>query len=194
MSRATAKQRMPKVGAPGGSPNPKLLERASSARAGAHDLVTITLVCILIFAAILASGLFGLFVQHRLPEAQKSDSARVIIGQISGVLSLLLSLVLGTLVGTSFAFQTTQKTELDALAAQVLELDQTLGELGPTGAFARERLKQTIETPMTRSGVPGRSIRNACPSRFRWRRERPSKLFSAPSRRRPKKRSRRSPP
>jgi hypothetical protein len=107
--------------------------------------VTIILVCILIFAVILASGLFGLFVQHRLPEAQKSDSARVVIGQISGVLSLLLSLVLGTLVGTSFAFQTTQKTELDALAAQVLELDQTLGELGPTGAFARARLKATIE-------------------------------------------------
>jgi hypothetical protein len=108
--------------------------------------MTIILVCILIFAAILASGLVGLFVQHRLPERQKSESARVIIGQISGVLSLLLSLVLGTLVGTSFAFQTTQKTELDALAAQVLELDQTLGELGPTGAFARERLKQTIES------------------------------------------------
>ena len=97
--------------------------------------MTIILVCILIFAAILASGLVGLFVQHRLPEAQKSDSARVIIGQISGVLSLLLSLVLGTLVGTSFAFQTTQKTELDALAANVLELDQTLGELGPSGAI-----------------------------------------------------------
>ena len=77
--------------------------------------MTIILVCILIFAAILASGLFGLFVQHRLPEAQKSESARVVISQISGVLSLLLSLVLGTLVGTSFAFQTTQKTELDAL-------------------------------------------------------------------------------
>jgi len=71
--------------------------------------VTIILVCILIFAAILASGLVGLFVQHRLPEGQKSESARVIIGQISGVLSLLLSLVLGTLVGTSFAFQTTRK-------------------------------------------------------------------------------------
>ena len=61
--------------------------------------MTIILVCILIFAAILASGLAGLFVQHRLPEAQKSESARLIIGQISGVLSLLLSLVLGTLVG-----------------------------------------------------------------------------------------------
>ena len=58
--------------------------------------MTIILVCILIFAAILASGLVGLFVQHRLPEAQKSESARLIIGQISGVLSLLLSLVLGT--------------------------------------------------------------------------------------------------
>jgi hypothetical protein len=108
--------------------------------------VPITVVCFAIFLAILASGLIGLFAQHRLPEAQKSESARVVIGQISGVLSLLLSLVLGTLVGTSFAFQTTQKTELDALAANVLELDQTLGELGPTGAFARERLKATMES------------------------------------------------
>jgi hypothetical protein len=107
--------------------------------------VTIILVCIAIFLVIFASGLVGLAVQHRLPEAQKSDSARVVISQISGVLSLLLSLVLGTLVGTSFAFQTTQKTELDALAAHVLELDQSLGELGPVGAIARERLKATIE-------------------------------------------------
>lgn len=107
--------------------------------------MTIIFVCILIFVAIFTSGLFGLFVQHRLPEPQKSESARVVIGQISGVLSLLLSLVLGTLVGTSFAFQTTQKTELDSLAANILELDQTLGELGPTGAFARERLKTMME-------------------------------------------------
>ena len=106
--------------------------------------MTIILACIAIFVLILASGLIGLFVHQRLPEQQKSESARVVIGHIAGVLSLLLSLVLGTLVGTSFAFQTTQKTELDSLAANVLELDQTLGELGPTGAFARERLKATI--------------------------------------------------
>jgi hypothetical protein len=111
-----------------------------------RDLVTSILVCILIFAAVFASGLVGLFVQRRLPEAQKSDSARVVIGQISGVLSLLLSLVLGTLVGTSFAFQNTQRTELDALAANVLQLDQSLADLGPDAAIARERLKQPIET------------------------------------------------
>jgi hypothetical protein len=108
--------------------------------------VTIIVACIAIFAVTLGSGLLGLFVQYRLPEAQKSESARVVIGQISGVLSLLLSLVLGTLVGTSFAFQTTQKTELDALAAEVLELDQALADLGPDVAFARQRLKATIET------------------------------------------------
>jgi hypothetical protein len=108
--------------------------------------VTIILVCIAIFVVILASGLVGLAVQHRLPDEQKSESARVVIGQISGVLSLLLSLVLGTLVGTSFAFQTTPRTELDALAANVLQLDQSLADLGPGAAFARERLKATIES------------------------------------------------
>ena len=49
-------------------------------------------------------------------------------------------------MGTSFAFQTTQKTELDALAAQVLELDQTLADLGPDAAIARDSLKATVES------------------------------------------------
>ena len=50
-----------------------------------HDLVTIIVGCILIFAMIFASGLIGLFVQHRLPEEQKSESARVVTAAMEGM-------------------------------------------------------------------------------------------------------------
>ena len=75
----------------------------------------IVLVSTLIFVVILGAALLGLYAHKRLPDEQKSDSARNIVGQVSGLVSLLLALVLGTLVGASFAYFGTQKTELEAL-------------------------------------------------------------------------------
>src|SRR5579863_10472024 len=86
--------------------------------------VTIVLVSFLIFAVTLGSALLGLFIHRHLPDKQKSESARSVIGQVSSLISLLLALVLGTLVGVSFAYFGGQKTELEALSAQFLELDR----------------------------------------------------------------------
>jgi hypothetical protein len=80
-----------------------------------------------------------------LPPEQKSESARSIVGQVSGLVSLLLALVLGTLVGASFAFFSTQKTELETLAAQFVEFDQALAQYGPETKPARDRLKQAAQ-------------------------------------------------
>ena len=80
-----------------------------------------------------------------LPAEQKSESARSIVGQVSGLVSLLLALVLGTLVGASFAFFGAQKAELEALSAQFVEFDQALARYGPETKPARERLKQAAQ-------------------------------------------------
>jgi hypothetical protein len=106
--------------------------------------MNVILVSVCVFALIIASSLLGLLVQRRLPIGQQTDSARVVVGQIAGVLSLVLSLVLGNLIGTSFAFQTTQKTELDSLSAYVLQLDDALSRLGPEAQDARDKLKQLM--------------------------------------------------
>jgi hypothetical protein len=107
--------------------------------------VSIVLVSILIFVATLAAGLVGLYVHSRLPAEQKNDSARSVVGQVAGLVSLLLALVLGTLIGTSFAFFGGQKTTLEGLSAQILELDQALAQYGPETAPARERLKEATQ-------------------------------------------------
>jgi hypothetical protein len=106
------------------------------------------LICLGVFVAIIASGLLGLQAQRRVPIDQQTDSARTVVAQIAGVLSLLLSLVLGNLIGTSFAFNTTQKTELDSLSAYVLQLDDALSRLGPDAKTARETLKQTMQNAL----------------------------------------------
>ena len=107
--------------------------------------MSIVLVSILIFVATLGAGLAGLFVHSKLPAEQKSDSARAVVGQVAGLVSLLLALVLGTLIGTSFAFYGGQRTGLEGLSAQILELDQALAQYGPETKPARERLKQATQ-------------------------------------------------
>lgn len=69
------------------------------------------------------AGMLGLRLHVWLPEKHAADRAREMIGAMTGMLSLLLALVLGTLVGASFTIYSTQKAELETLAARTLQLD-----------------------------------------------------------------------
>ena len=51
--------------------------------------MAIVFVSILIFVVTLGAALLGLYAHKRLPDEQKSDSARNIVGQVSGLVSLL---------------------------------------------------------------------------------------------------------
>ena len=104
----------------------------------------VILVGILIFVLTFGAGLVGLEVQRRMPTHHKSDSARGVVGQVAGIISLLLALVLGTLIGVSFGFFSTQKTELETFATQILRFDQALKQFGPEAQPIRDNLKQGI--------------------------------------------------
>jgi hypothetical protein len=107
--------------------------------------MTMVLLAIIIFILTLGAGLLGLFVHKSLPPEQKDDSARSVVGQVAGLVSLLLALVLGTLVGTSFAFFGSQKTALEMLSAQILNLDQALAQYGPETKPLRDKLKENAQ-------------------------------------------------
>ena len=107
--------------------------------------MTIVLASLLIFAMTLGAGLLGLWVHRTFPAEQKTDSARSVVGQVAGLVSLLLALALGTLIGTSFAYFGGQKTELEALSSQILMLDQALAQYGPETKPARDRFKESVQ-------------------------------------------------
>ncbi len=100
--------------------------------------------CIIIFVVFMAAAVVGLNLQKHLAPKHKSDSARSVVGQVSGLVSLLLALVLGTLIGVSFAYYSTQKTELETFSAQILRLDQALGQYGPETKPLRDKIKAGI--------------------------------------------------
>src|SRR5271157_574702 len=106
--------------------------------------MSILFISIIIFILIFASGYAGLHVQKRLADAHKTGESRGVVGQIAGLLTLLLALVLGTLIGVSFAYFSTQKTELEGFAAQILRLDQALAQYGPETKPARDKLKEGV--------------------------------------------------
>jgi len=107
--------------------------------------MNILLVCILIFVLFMAAGYGGLALQTKLMDKHRTGETKGVIGQISGLVSLLLALVLGTLIGVSWAYFSTQRTNLENFSAQVLRLDQALAQFGPETKPVRDKLKEGIE-------------------------------------------------
>ena len=106
--------------------------------------MNIVLISIVIFLLTMAAGYAGLQVQGRLSADHKSGDSRGVVAQVAGLVSLLLALVLGTLIGVSFAYFSTQKTELEGFSAQILRLDQALGQYGPETKPLRDKIKVGI--------------------------------------------------
>ncbi len=106
--------------------------------------MNVVLISIVIFLLTLAASYAGLEVQKRLTEEHKTGESKGVVGQVAGLLTLLLALVLGTLIGVSFAYFSTQKTELEGFSAQVLRLDQALAQYGPETKPLRDRMKAGI--------------------------------------------------
>jgi hypothetical protein len=105
----------------------------------------ILIICLVIFIVFMAAGYAGLFVQGRLlTEAHRTAESKGVVGQVSGLVSLLLALVLGTLIGVSFAYYSTQKSNLETFSAQILRLDRALKQYGPETQPLRDKLKAGI--------------------------------------------------
>jgi hypothetical protein len=101
-------------------------------------------ICILIFILFVAAGYAGLLLQKHLTDEHKTGESKGVVGQVSGLVSLLLALVLGTLIGVSFAYYSTQKTNLENFSAQILRLDQALAQYGPETKPLRDKIKAGI--------------------------------------------------
>ena len=93
----------------------------------------------------MVGGYAGLALQTKLTEQHKTGETKGVVGQVAGLVSLLLALVLGTLIGVSWGYFSAQRTNLENFSAQILRLDQALGQFGPETKPLRDQLKQGIE-------------------------------------------------
>jgi hypothetical protein len=114
-------------------------------RRGSGGAVTTFLISILVFVLTFASGMFGLYLQKRLPQEHMSGGSRDMILAVIGLVTLLLALVLGTLVGNTYAFFAGQKTSIETLASRAILLDRALAQYGPETKPARDRMREGLE-------------------------------------------------
>src|SRR6516165_6519840 len=101
-------------------------------------------VAIVVAIVAFAAGVLGLYLQKWLPELHTKDRSRDMISSVTSLVSLMLALVLGTLVSASYSAFSTQRSELETLATNALELDMTLAQYGPDAKPARDLLRDTL--------------------------------------------------
>ena len=88
------------------------------------------------------SGLFvGLALREYLADRLQLDHARDMVGGVTGLVITLVALVFGLLIWTAFGVFSTQKTELQVMAANALEFNQETREYGPEAAHARALMR-----------------------------------------------------
>jgi hypothetical protein len=91
-----------------------------------------------------AGGAFGLVAQRVLPEKHITGGSREMIAAVVGLLTLLCALVTGLLVWTAYGVYSSQNTQIQALAAKVMEFDLALSDYGPETNPARAQLRDGL--------------------------------------------------
>lgn len=91
-----------------------------------------------------AGGMAGFKLQRLLPEEHSADKSKDMIGSVMGLVTLLLALVLGTVVASAYVYSTTQQSELQALSAQMIQLDEALAQFGPEAKPIRDKLQENL--------------------------------------------------
>ena len=97
------------------------------------------------FVAAFASTLAGLALRAYLAERLRLDYARDMVGGVTGLVVTLVALVFGLLIWTAFGVFSTQKTELQVMAANALEFNQETREYGPEAAHARALMRADMD-------------------------------------------------
>lgn len=90
-------------------------------------------------------GYAGMWLQKLLPESHMTAGARDMIVAVMSLIALFLALVLGTLVGSAYGFYAAQKSNVEDMAADAIQLDMGLSAFGAGGAPLRLGIRSAIE-------------------------------------------------
>lgn len=97
-----------------------------------------------VLVVMFAGGLFGLVLQHHLPEKQTTGGSRDMVGAVVGLLTLLSALVTGLLIWTAYGVYAGQNAAIQALASKDLQLDLVLSDYGPEALPVRAQIRQAL--------------------------------------------------
>jgi hypothetical protein len=103
-----------------------------------------TLISLVSLCCILGGTLIGVWLRARLPEHHLSKESENIVKMGVGLIATLSALVLGLLIASANSTYDTKRNEVNQITADIVMIDQLLGEYGPELKPAREQLRSSV--------------------------------------------------
>src|SRR5262249_30972970 len=94
-------------------------------------------------AIILAGAFVGAFLRTRLPDQDLGD-AKEIFRLGAGLVATIAALVLSLLISSAKSSYDTQSTQVQRLAADMVQLDHLLAQYGPEASPVRDLLRRAV--------------------------------------------------
>src|SRR5437879_10841079 len=102
----------------------------------------IALSCIT-FVWISGGVLLGMFLRNTLPEHHLSTDAKDVVRLGTGLIGTIAALVLGLLIASAKGSYDTQSTQIKQMTANIVLLDNLLGQYGPETGATRKLLRRS---------------------------------------------------
>jgi Protein of unknown function (DUF4239) len=112
-------------------------------------------IALLVFVGSFATAALG--VALRLPHHHLDEDSRDVVKSVMGLVATLTALVLGLLIASAQDANRTLSNQLGEMAADLVELDQTLGHYGPEAAPARALLHRAVRAEIERVWPQGKA-------------------------------------
>src|SRR5215475_11147021 len=108
------------------------------------DIMTPTLIGMLVFVCTFGGALVGLWLRSALPDHHLSPDSKDTVKVGIGLIATMTALVLGLVTASAKSSFDALNTAVQHTAADVLALDRTLARYGPESKAVRETLAQVI--------------------------------------------------
>ena len=110
----------------------------------ASNIVTETLISLVVLVIVFCSALLGMLVSRILPQNHLTDQTKSIITVSTGVVGTLTALVLGLLIAAASSSFDTKNEEVILIAADTIRVDRLLRRYGPEAEPLRDLLRRYI--------------------------------------------------
>jgi hypothetical protein len=101
-----------------------------------------------------AAALVGMILHIKLPDRHLDPDSRDVVKLVMGLIATMSALVLSLLIASASSSYEQQSSELKALSANIILLDQTLGTYGPGAQVLRDRLRDVVRQTHDRIWSP----------------------------------------
>ena len=101
-------------------------------------------IALVVFVCCSVAALVGMVLHRALPDRHLDSDSRDVVKLVMGLIATMAALVLGLLIASAKGSYDTQTTEIQQIAANLVQLDRMLDLYGPEARDTRDSLKQTV--------------------------------------------------